>query len=163
MIKNKKIYMILFSLAAFSIILTSNVVSSRTKKCEIIVLNTYKQHVKLQVEIADTEDKQQSGLMYRKKMDRNCGMLFIFRTEKYRNFWMKNTYLPLSIAYINKYGIISEIYEMKPLDSSITYPSTYPSTYALEVNIDWFKENNIKRGCRILFNGCIGKQDSSFH
>lgn len=84
-------------------------------------------------------------------------MLFVFPGERHRRFWMKNTYLPLSIAYVNRYGIINEIYDMEPLDSSRVYPSMYPAQYAIEVNRGWFKRNNIKKGCRVLLHGCIGK------
>ena len=84
-------------------------------------------------------------------------MLFIFTHEQRLNFWMKNTYIPLSIAYISIDGKINEIYDMKPLDISITYPSNLPAKYALEVNQGWFARNNISKNCRIIFNGCISK------
>ena len=70
---------------------------------------------------------------------------------------MKNTFIPLSIAYVDKHGVINEIYHMKPNDSSITYPSKYPAMYALEVNRGWFNKNKITKGNKIIFNGCFGK------
>ncbi|MBN2160263.1 MAG: DUF192 domain-containing protein [Spirochaetes bacterium] len=97
------------------------------------------------------------GLMNRKEMDRNAGMLFVFDSEHLLNFWMKDTHLPLSIAYIAGDGTINEIHDMKPLDASVTYPSSRPARFALEVHRGWFERNSITRGCRILLNGCVGK------
>ena len=70
---------------------------------------------------------------------------------------MKNTFIPLDIAYISADGIINEIYRMEPLDYSIIYPSNKPAKYALEVNAGWFKKNGIKPGMKLDFNGCLGK------
>jgi hypothetical protein len=67
---------------------------------------------------------------------------------------MKNTKIPLSIAYIDASGTIRELYDMKPLDISITYPSKHPVRYALEVNKGWFKKNKIHIGSKIFFNNC---------
>jgi len=125
--------------------------------CTLRILDTGGNPVLLAVEIADTERLRQTGLMHRKTMPRDHGMLFVFPREQKMNFWMKNTYIPLSIAYIDSYGIIREIYDMKPLDTSVTYPSARPALYALEVNRGWFRLNNISTGCRIVLDGCIGK------
>ena len=113
--------------------------------------------IKLKIEIADTNQSRTEGLMFRKHLPQHSGMLFIFDQSSKLNFWMKNTYLPLSIAYIDKKGFIKEIYKMKPLDISITYPSIHKVKYALEVNKGWFSKNKIKVGNRIDLNGCIGK------
>jgi uncharacterized protein len=125
--------------------------------CDIYIINTQNNNIKLKSEIAETEASRASGLMFRKHLDENSGMFFIFEQENILAFWMKNTYIPLNIAYINRQGIIIDIQYMKPLDTSITYPSKKAAIYALEVNKDWFRKNNIKEGCRIIFNGCIGK------
>lgn len=129
----------------------------RTNKCDILIINAHNARIKLSVEVADNNRTRQRGLMFRKNLSKNHGMLFVFAGERHRRFWMKNTYLPLSIAYVNRYGIINEIYDMKPLDSSRVYPSLYPAQYAIEVNRGWFKRNKIKKGCRVLLHGCIGK------
>lgn len=129
----------------------------RTKKCNILIVNAHNARIKLRVEVADSSRSRQRGLMFRKNLYKNHGMLFVFERERHRRFWMKNTYVPLSIAYVNRYGIINEIYDMEPLDSSRRYPSIYPAQFAIEVNRGWFKKNNIKKGCRVLLNGCIGK------
>ncbi len=127
------------------------------KKCDILVINAHNRRIRLTVEVVNRSKTRQKGLMFRRNLNKNYGMLFVFEREQYRRFWMKNTYIPLSIAYINKYGIINEIYDMKPLDTSPIYPSIYPAQYAIEVNQGWFARNKIKKGCRVLLHGCIGE------
>lgn len=137
------------------IILTSAISDERL--CSITIRNVSGNTIKIDVEIADTYSTQSRGLMFRKELAKDRGMLFVFPYEKYLNFWMKNTYIPLSIAYIDQNGVILELLSMKPLDTTITYPSAKPAMYALEVNRNWFKNNGIAKGCRISFNGCLGK------
>ena len=130
---------------------------TKNKSCLIKVLTAYNKPVLLTVEIADTEKNRNVGLMHRKQLGTGHGMLFVFPREQMLTFWMKNTYLPLSIAYIGEENSINEIYDMKPLDTSVVYPSRLPARYALEVNRGWFAKNNITRGCTIIFNGCLSK------
>ena len=124
--------------------------------CKTQIINTNKVSITVHMEIADTQRLREKGLMDRKNMPWNQGMLFVFETSQLQRFWMKNTSIPLSIAFIDKNGTINEIYDMKPLDTTIT-SSHLPARYALEVNQGWFLKNNITRGSRILFNGCVGK------
>ena len=133
---------------------------NRTRSCDIAIINSRNIPVPISVEIADTEELRETGLMNRRELRPGLGMLFVFQTERRYNFWMKDTYIPLSIAYIGKNGLINEIYDMKPLDTTVTYPAKTPALYALEVTQGWFRNNNITRGCRIKFNGCFGKQNS---
>ena len=105
---------------------------------------TIKKH-KLEVEIADTVLKRSTGLMYREKMDKDAGMLFVFPVPDRVGFWMKNTKIPLSIAFIDSDGVILQIADMKPEDIT-TIMSKEEVSYALEVNQGWFKKNNIKFG-----------------
>lgn len=105
----------------------------------------------LDVEVADTLEKIQRGMMYRKHLPTNRGMLFIYPVEQELSFWMKNTFLPLSIAFLDKNGRILNILEMKPLDESIRYRSKGKAKYALEVNRGWFKERYIVPGNRVYF------------
>lgn len=128
--------------------------------CVIEITNTKGEKITVITELALSSAEQQQGLMYRKKMSDGCGMLFVFGNSQRRNFWMKNTSIPLSLAYISEKGIINEIYDMKPLDISRTYPSSMPAAYALEVNMGWFKKNHITRGCSVDLNGCISQQNS---
>ncbi len=128
-----------------------------TNTCRMMIINTRGIRVPLNVEIANTEPLKEKGLMHRKEMGQDRGMLFVFDREQILNFWMKNTFIPLSIAYISKIGVINEIHDMKPLDISVTYPSSMPAQYALEVNRGWFARNKIEKGCRMVLDGCISK------
>lgn len=125
--------------------------------CDITFINRSGKKVILSVEVADTDPERKRGLMFRKDLRWNRGMLFVFPVERNLNFWMKNTFLPLSIAYIDNRGVINEIYDMVPLDTSVTYPSRLPARYAVEANRGWFRKNGIFRGSRVILNGCIRK------
>lgn len=83
--------------------------------------------------------------MFRKTLGKNSGMLFSFSNEDYYSFWMKNTYVPLDIAFIDSEGIVVDIRELVPL-STRGVTSKIPYKYALEVNRDWFSENGVDVG-----------------
>ena len=102
-------------------------------------------NVKLTVELADTPLTRQLGLMYREHLDENCGMLFAFPTATQRSFWMKNTYLPLSIAYLNEGGRILNIEDMVPFNET-SVSSDGSSLYALEMGKGWFRRYGIRPG-----------------
>ena len=104
----------------------------------------------LAVEVADTPEKRQSGLMGRGSLAADRGMLFIFEKEKKVSFWMKNTGIPLSIAYISSAGYIREIHELEPYSLEIIRASS-PVLYALEVNRNYFKEHGIRVGDMVRF------------
>ena len=102
--------------------------------------------ITLQVEAARTPEEHTVGLMYRKSLPENQGMLFIFeRPQADIGFWMKNTYVPLSIAYIDPNRHITQIEDMQPLDEN-THPAFAVTQYVLEVNQGWFERNGIKEG-----------------
>lgn len=110
----------------------------------------------VQVEIAKTPDQHQYGLMNRNSLPENNGMLFIFENEQTLSFWMKNTFIDLSIAYIDKNKQIVDIQEMKATNQMMvgdlpSYPSVKPALYALEMNKGWFKKNKIKVGQKFNF------------
>ena len=86
--------------------------------------------------------------MYRKELSPDAGMMFIFPENKELSFWMKDTHIPLSIAYINEDGVILNIEDMEPL-SLASVPSGGSCKYALEVNQGWFEENGIQAGDQI--------------
>jgi uncharacterized membrane protein (UPF0127 family) len=117
------------------------------------IVNVDNEKITLSLELATTDSEHTYGLMYRDSIKSDSGMLFVFPSDSYRNFWMKNTKIPLSIAYIDSKGKIMEIYDMKPFDTSITYPSKYMCRYALEVNKGWFKKFKIRPGCVLLIEG----------
>lgn len=143
---------VLFFIAAYA--------SPVNQKCRIFIISQSGNKIVINAEIADTPEEREKGLMFRTSLNESDGMLFVFKKEIKLNFWMKNTLIPLDIAYIDKNGIIIEIYHMKPLDVSIIYNSIKPAMYALEVNSGWYSKHKIKTGSKIEFNGCISKQDS---
>jgi uncharacterized membrane protein (UPF0127 family) len=91
---------------------------------------------KFSVEIADTPDKLQLGLMFRESMPEDHGMLFIFSGETMRGFWMKNTKIPLDIIYFDKDLKLVSVSNAKPCRTRQcpNYPSTGPAMYVLELN-----------------------------
>ncbi len=103
------------------------------------------ERVEVQVEIADEEDEQKRGLMERTALAEDAGMLFVFPGERPLSFWMKDTLIPLSIAYIDGDGGIVDIQDMQPLDES-PHPSAAPAQYALEVNQGFFAERGVQVG-----------------
>jgi uncharacterized membrane protein (UPF0127 family) len=102
----------------------------------------------IQAEVAATEAQREIGLMNRKQMGQNEGMLFKFDRPAGYCMWMKNTLIPLSVAFLNGDGIILNIEEMQP-QSEKTHCATKPALYALEMNAGWFKRKNIKPGSKV--------------
>ena len=110
--------------------------------------------VKVRVEVADDVFERARGLMYRKALGVNRGMLFVYPEEQRLSFWMKNTLIPLSIAYIDSKKRIVDIQDMKPLDDEPpSYVSADPAQYALEVNRGFFEERGVKVGDRVELPG----------
>lgn len=104
---------------------------------------------KIKVEIADTPEKRARGLMFRKTLAEHEGMLFIFNEEEKRSFWMKNTFISLSIGFFDKEKKLLEIIDMDPVQSHNekdlkVYQSNIKAMYALEVPRGWFKRKKIK-------------------
>ena len=97
------------------------------------------------VEIADDAQERQRGLMFRRELPPDQGMLFVFPDSRPRSFWMKDTPLPLSLAYISAEGRILEIHDLEPL-SLTPVRSRFPARYALEVNQGRFEELGIAVG-----------------
>jgi uncharacterized membrane protein (UPF0127 family) len=104
----------------------------------------------LEAEIARTDEERAQGLMYRKSLDDGKGMLFIFERDEILSFWMKNTLVPLSIAFIASDGRILEIRDMEP-ESLIPVRSGRSARYALEVPRGWFSRAGVKPGDRFRF------------
>lgn len=98
------------------------------------------------VELAITDAERQTGLMNRDEMPENHGMLFLFEKEQRLSFWMKNTRIPLSIAYIDKKGKILEIYDMEPYSLESVSSKRSSIKYALEVNKGYFSELGVGVG-----------------
>jgi len=105
---------------------------------------------RITVEVADEQAERQKGLMFRSHIPDTIGMLFIFDEEKPHSFWMRNTSIPLAIAFIATDSTITDIKWMKPHDESHYFPSK-PILYALETNRGWFVKRNIKPGAKVDF------------
>ncbi|WP_295902114.1 DUF192 domain-containing protein [uncultured Bdellovibrio sp.] len=108
----------------------------------------------LVVEVASTPDQHERGLMFRDKMGPDEGMLFIFKNEETRFFWMKNTLIDLAIGYFDKNGTLIDVQEMVsgkgiPDAELPSYPSAKPAKYALEMNKGWFDKNKVKLGSKL--------------
>lgn len=103
---------------------------------------------KAEAELATTAKSRAMGLMYRERLPVNHGMLFVFETYA-SCFWMRNTPLPLSIAFIDAQGIVTRIAHMQPLSDAEHCPSQ-PSPYALEMHQGWFERNGVAPGDRVL-------------
>ena len=104
---------------------------------------------RLRVEVAATPDARSRGLMYRDSLAEDSGMLFIFPSDREVSFWMKDTSIPLSIAYLRHDGTILEIHDMEPF-SLEPVPSGRPVRYALEVNQGWFERKEVGVGARVV-------------
>lgn len=102
----------------------------------------------IQAEVAANDAQRELGLMNRKAMGQNEGMMFIFDRPAKQCMWMKNTLIPLSVAFINSDGVILNIEEMQP-KSEQNHCASQPALYALEMNAGWFKRKNIKPGSKI--------------
>jgi uncharacterized membrane protein (UPF0127 family) len=115
-----------------------------TKK--IIIVNQEGADIPLTAELARTNEEQSMGLMFRKKLDDGEGMLFVYDRDQKLSFWMKNTIIPLSIAFISHEGRIIEIRDMRT-QSVQSIQSSRSVRYALEVPQGWFERAGITDGC----------------
>ncbi len=100
-------------------------------------------------ELAVTGEQVQTGMMFRTNMAPDDGMLFIFGQPHQASFWMKNTYVPLTTAYVDPEGVIREIHDFHPTNEVSVVAGIPDVQYVLEMNRDWFKSNNIAIGTRI--------------
>lgn len=99
----------------------------------------------IQAEVAATEAQRQQGLMFREKLAPNAGMVFLFNRPAQICMWMKNTLVPLSVAFIDESGKIINIEDMQPQTTN-SHCASGQATYALEMNKGWFTQKNIKPG-----------------
>lgn len=118
--------------------------------------------ISIKAEIAKSQAELQTGLMGRKRLAENAGMLFDFKEDRPLSFWMSNTYIPLQIAFIRSNGSISQIESMAPL-STRAICSREKCRFALEVNEGWFDKNNVITGATVSFPFSTGqpKQDNA--
>jgi uncharacterized membrane protein (UPF0127 family) len=106
------------------------------------------ERVEVELEIADTRTEQARGLMERTELAENAGMLFVLESEQTPGFYMENTLIPLSIAFMDSEGRIVDIQDMQPLDVTRHYPAE-PVQFALEVNQGFFAERGVQVGDRV--------------
>jgi uncharacterized membrane protein (UPF0127 family) len=111
----------------------------------LTIVNSAGERVEVPVEVADTDEERQMGLMGRTALAEDAGMLFVFDAEQQLSFWMKDTLIPLSIAYIDSESRIVDIQDMQPLDET-PHLSAAPAQYALEVNQGFFGARGIQVG-----------------
>ena len=109
----------------------------------------------LDVQLAQTPDQRQIGLMWRKEMLPHEGMLFVFEQAAPQCFWMRNTLIPLSAAFVSDDGTIVNIADMKP-QSDDSHCSEKPVRFVLEMNVGWFAKRQIKAGYQL--NGAVFKR-----
>ena len=102
----------------------------------------------VRVEVAVTEEEKRTGLMFRRSLGENSGMIFVYENEGRWAMWMKNTYVPLSVAFIDRSGRILNIEDMQPLTED-SHQAAGPAKYALEMNQGWFARHGIGKGDKV--------------
>jgi uncharacterized membrane protein (UPF0127 family) len=100
----------------------------------------------METELALSPRQQETGMMFRKETSDGEGMIFVFPQPQQASFWMKNTHVPLSIAYIGPNGAILEIHDLQPLNENAVRANSGQVLFALETPQGWFKRNNIGPG-----------------
>jgi uncharacterized protein len=104
---------------------------------------------KITAEVAATPDQRATGLMHRFSLQPDHGMIFVFERPEPQGFWMRNTFIPLSIAFVATDGRIINVDEMAPHDES-THMSRGPALYAIEMRKGWFTERGIRAGDTVI-------------
>lgn len=97
-------------------------------------------------QLALSKEEVQQGLMYRKSLDNNHGMLFVFTEPRQVSFWMKNVSLPLDVGYFDSKGRLIEQYALYPYDETPIFSKSHDIQFVLEMKRDWFEKNQIKSG-----------------
>ncbi|MCP3871337.1 MAG: DUF192 domain-containing protein [Gammaproteobacteria bacterium] len=101
------------------------------------------------VEVADSRASRQQGLMHRKSLDRDTGMLMVFPEEKVLQIWMLNTLIPLDVGFFDKDGRLLNVASMEPDGGRRIYESRGAALYALEMNPGWFERHKLRPGARL--------------
>ena len=126
-------------------------ISFYTFSNEKIEVSIYNKNITFNVEVAKTIEERRTGLMYRKKLLNNEGMLFIFPREKIIQLWMKNTYIPLDVIFISENKVIVDIKKNMEKLSETIVKSKVKSRYALEFNAGLINKLDIEIGDKVLF------------
>lgn len=107
----------------------------------------------IEVEVARTPQELSQGMMFRRSLSDNAGMIFCLLREERASFWMKNVQIPLSVAYMDRTGKILEIYDLKPFETAPVFSRSDKIYYALEMNQGWFVLNGVKVGDVVKVKG----------
>jgi len=116
------------------------------KHLKVVPLNIGKHS--LRVEVVQKDEDRSKGLMFREKLGKNDGMLFIFDDPGYHSMWMMNTLIPLSVAFLDRDGVILNIEDMEPKTTD-SHMAVGPALYAIETNKGWFAERKVKPGDKV--------------
>lgn len=108
-------------------------------------------NIKVSLEVARTPQEKEKGLMYRKSLRKNSGMVFLFKPPQEVTFWMKNTYIPLDIIFLNNNIIVNIHQNTKVNQTSILYPSHYPVSEVVEVNAGFVEKHKIMIGDKVSY------------
>lgn len=130
---------------AFATLAHSQGAQSGLPLVSLAIGNAYR----VEAEVAHTPEQRAIGLMFRDKMADNHGMLFVYREKDKHAMWMKNTLIPLSVAFIDEKGVIINIEEMKAQTLDV-HEAKKPAAYSLEMNAGWFAKRKIGPGAKIL-------------
>jgi uncharacterized protein len=133
---------------AFAFATVSAIAQERMVNKDLPVVELRIKKHTLKVEVAATAAARTIGLMNRFSLAPDSGMLFVFPQSEQLGFWMKDTFVPLSIAYLDAKGVILNIADMKPRDET-THPSKGPAMFAVEMKQGWFKERGIVAGDQV--------------
>lgn len=112
----------------------------------------------LSVELARSAAERARGLMFREELAEDSGMLFVYEQDTETGFWMKDTPIPLSIAFISAEGTILDVQEMEPFSTDLHKPPA-PYRYALEVNQGWFQEGGFAEGDRVEIPAAVAEEE----
>jgi uncharacterized membrane protein (UPF0127 family) len=120
---------------------------------EVILENAQGRAVRVRVEVAASPREREQGLMHRRHLDPDAGMLFVYPFDSVQSFWMKNTYIPLDLLFIgNNRRIMGMVENTKPLSLERLQVDA-PSRFILEVNAGFVKKHGIREGSRVRFSG----------
>ena len=136
-----------FSAMRFALVLVAALLAAPARAGLAVVELTAGMHL-IRAEVADRMDTRMQGLMFRKAMAANAGMVFVFDEAGTHCMWMKNTLIPLSVAFVDEAGAIINIADMEP-HTEQSHCAARPARYALEMNKGWFGQRAVRPGARL--------------